>query len=127
MIHPTGMEETEKITYKQIGTYMITHRKLHSAGEKPIHLFLKYQSYGISIAELEKFPKHITHILMIEHKKDRKDVYLLTEIEKWKKGLTWNNILANNIPDPQKHVPVRDMEHYETLEDVPEPLEVKNE
>ena len=115
MIHPTGMKETDKITYKQIKSYMITHRHFEK------HFFYKYQSYGISIAELEQFSKHITHLLIIEHKKNRDDVYLLLEIEKWKNGLTWNNILSNNVPDPQKHIPVRDMEHYETIEDVPEP------
>ena len=126
-MHPTGMKETEKISYKQLKSYIITHRKLHSKGEQPIHFFVKYQSYGISIVELELFPKHITHVLMIEHKKDRKDQYLLSKIEKWRKGLTWNNILVDNVPDPQKHIPVRDMERYETLDDVPEPKEVTND
>lgn len=114
-MHPTGMNETDTVNYKAFKNYMITHRK-------PKHFFRIFQSYGISENELEHFPEQITHVLIVYHPKDNKPLkYYLTKIDDWKKSLGYNNQLSNGKPDPQKHIPVRDMDFYDSIEDVPEP------
>ena len=118
MKHPTGMLETDKVTYQKFKSYILTRRK-------PEHFFYKYQSYGISKKELDSFDDDITHILIIYNPGENKPLkYYLSRIEQWKNGLTWNNILKNNIPDPQYHVCYKDMEVFYNIEDVPEPEEV---
>jgi len=116
MKHPTGMIETEVLTYKINKNYILTHRRIK-------HFFKKYQSYGISKKELVAFPKNITHVLIFytsdgERKPNK---FYLTKIEQWHNGLTWNNILENGVPDPQTHVRVREMDFYSNLDDVPKP------
>ena len=119
MKHPTGMEKTDKITYKKVKSYQITRRNVEK------HFFYKYQSYGISIVELQEFPKGTTHVLIIERSDKREGVnYYLSEIKQWENGLLWNHILKDNTPDPQKHIRVRDMILYKSLGDIPEPQEI---
>lgn len=116
MKHATGMEQSEKETYKKHKSYMLTWRN-----EK--HYFRKYQSYGISISDLDSFPEDITHVVIFYAKEKGQPFthFYLTKIEQWKEGRLWNNILTDRTPDPQKHVAVREMIDYKNVEDVPEP------
>ena len=121
MKHPTGTRLSEKQTYKQKGHYMESHRDFDK------HFFYIYQSYGISVADIINFPEGITHILIIETKKDRgTKYYYVTELEDWKKTKKeYLQKLDDGTLDPQKHISLRDMKLYKSWDEVPELNEVK--